>query len=489
MDIPKTDLFAILQEFNPWWQDQEQQDLPAWQRSAAEPVWRWCLERASRRSLLLTGARQVGKTTIFRQIIRRLIETREIPATDILYATFDHPLLKLSGLEKTIQAWEELYPVVAGQRRLLFLDEIQYAPNWQVWLKHQVDFRATQRVAVTGSASPLRDGSTESGVGRWETIPLPTLSFAEYLHLRGGTELTRLPQISSLREVFDYGPGDFARVAKLAQPLVPQFHDYLLRGGFPEPALQTDLARCQRLLREDIVDKVLKRDMTALYGVRRVLDLEKIFLYLCYHDGGILDIPTLTQQLENVNRQTALNHLDLFESTHLIYRLKPYGYGKEVLRGRDKVYLADAALPGAVLLLGRKLLQDSQRLGAAVETAFFKHVFTRYYAQTPRFSYWQDRRNRNLEVDLIAEAGDRCIPFEVKYQDRETALSALKGLRLFMEQHALTHGYVITQRWNDFKVLEPTSARADTASVRLDARILAIPAPLACYWLSSSRDT
>ena len=64
-------------------------------------------------------------------------------------------------------------------------------------------------------------------------------------------------------------------------------------AGFPEPALTDDLTRCQRLLREDIVDKVLKRDMTAFYGVRRVLEIERLFLYLCYHDGGILDIPTI----------------------------------------------------------------------------------------------------------------------------------------------------------------------------------------------------
>ena len=75
-------------------------------------------------------------------------------------------------------------------------------------------------------------------------------------------------------------------------PLTGHFHDYLLRGGFPEPALTDGLTRCQRLLREDIVDKVLKRDMTAFYGVRRVLEIERLFLYLCYHDGGILDIPT-----------------------------------------------------------------------------------------------------------------------------------------------------------------------------------------------------
>jgi len=193
----------------------------------------------------------------------------------------------------------------------------------------------------------------------------------------------------------------------------------------------------------------------------------------------------LTQQLDGVNRQTALNHLDLFDSTHLIYRLKPYGYGKEILRGRDKVYLADAALPGAVLLLGRKLLADPQRLGTAVETAFFKHVFTRFYAFTPRFSYWQDKRNRDLEVDLIAEVGDRIVPFEVKYQNTSTSMKRLKGLRLFLEQHGVEHGYVITQQWDDMKLIKPLSARRGHECEELGATILAIPAPLACYWLSA----
>jgi len=229
-------------------------------------VWAWSQEKNSRRSLLLTGARQVGKTTVFRQIIRRLVNSGGGAGTDILYATFDLPLLKLAGLERTLQAFNELYPAQPGQQRFLFLDEIQYAPNWEVWLKHQVDFRPKERVAVTGSASPLRDRSIESGVGRWETIPLPTLSFGEYLRLRDISVSDQLPRSLSFKELFDWHKADFSRVAKLAQPLTPHFHDYLLRGGFPEPALSGNLTRCQRLLREDIVDKVLKRDMTALYG-------------------------------------------------------------------------------------------------------------------------------------------------------------------------------------------------------------------------------
>ncbi len=339
-------------------------------------MWEWVQSRESARSLLLTGARQTGKTTLYRQAIRRLVR-EGYPRQNILYATFDHPILKLAGLQKTLEAWDSLFPPDPDRPRLLFLDEIQFVPDWQTWLKHQVDFRRQNRIAVTGSASPLKSASTESGVGRWETIPLATLSFGEYLRLRH-VEVPKLPEVGSLRTLFDWSPADFARVTPAARELTVHFHEYLLRGGFPEPALANDISRCQRLLREDIVDKVLKRDMTALYGVRRVLEVEKLFLYLCYHDGGILDLATISRQLDGVNKQTVSNFLDLFESTHLVYRLKPFGYGKEVLRGRDKVYLADAALPGAVLLLGRRLLEQPERLGAAVETAVFKHLFTRF---------------------------------------------------------------------------------------------------------------
>lgn len=480
MEIPKTELFAVLQEFNPWWSGQPITDLPAWQRSASEQVWRWVSEPQSRRMLLLTGARQVGKTTIFRQTIKRLLETG-FPAANIVYATFDHTILKLAGLEKTIGAWEELYPADPSHPRMLFLDEIQFVDGWQTWVKHQVDFKRGNRIAATGSASNLRDGSAESGLGRVETIPLPTLSFREYLHLRQA-HLPELPMVKSLRELFDWAAGDFVRVGHAAQSLTAHFHEYLIRGGFPEPALQQEIARCQRLLREDIVDKALKRDMTAFYGVRRVLELERLFLYLCYHDGGILDLATVASELQGVNKQTVINFIDLFEATHLIYRLKPFGYGKEVLRGRDKVYLADAALPGAVTLQGRKLLERPDRLGSAVETAFFKHVYTRFYGDTPRFSYWKSPKGD--EVDLIAEVPDRSIPFEVKFQDTDITPKKLTGLRLFIEKYDVEQAYVITQRWQDFRVLQLPSAAKNQQNRMLSANVLAVPAPLACYWLS-----
>lgn len=482
MNIPQSELFAVLQEFNPWWADRPIRDLPSWERSAAGAVWDWVESEETKRALLLSGARQTGKTTIFRQTIKKLV-AGGFPKERILYATFDHPLFKLSGIEKTLATWNALIAQNVDEPKYLFLDEIQNLPDWQVWLKHQVDFQRQNRVAVTGSAGSIHSESAESGVGRWETILLPTLSFGEFLRLKNAP-VPALPRPSTLMDLFEWSEADFLKAGVMGQELIAPFNDYLLRGGFPEPALVKDLERCQRLLREDIVDKVLKRDMTAYFGVRRVLEVERLFLYLCYHDGAIVELASLARQFEGITKSTISHYLDLLESTHLVYRLKPFGYGKEILRGNDKVYLADPALAGAVLLLGRKLLEQPERLGIAVETAVFKHLLTRHYNQTPTFSYWRDHKGSDLEVDLIAEIGDQTIPYEVKYRGMKVTLKKLRGLSDFLEQRKLVRGLVVTQLWDDFGVIEVSPSAKARTKTRPPAKILKIPGPLACFWLS-----
>lgn len=228
--------------------------------------------------------------------------------------------------------------------------------DWQTWLKHQVDFEKRRRIAVTGSATPLVSAGQESGVGRWQTIRLATLSFFEYLQIRK-LAAPNLPPVESLLELFSWDAAQFSRWGEEGRPLVGLFHEYLLRGGFPQSAVVESISLAQKLLREDIVDKVLKRDMTALFGVRRILELEQVFLYLCLHDGGLLNVPELCSSLQ-LKRPTVGSFIELLESTHLIHRLMPFGYGKQVLRGRPKIYLADAAIAPGVLLKGKGLLED-----------------------------------------------------------------------------------------------------------------------------------
>ena len=281
--------------------------------------------------------------------------------------------------------------------------------------------------------------------------------------------------LRSLRELYEWTPGDFVRTAETAGSYLGHFHEYLVRGGFPQTALVDNITQAQRLLREDIIDKVLKRDMTALFGVRRVLDLEHTFLYLCMHDGGLLDMADLCGNLE-VKRPTAQHFIELLEATHLIYRLLPHGYGKDVLRGKAKIYLADAAIAPAVMLKGKGLLDDPAALGVATETAVFKHLYARYYAQSIRFSYWRGTRDR--EVDLLAEVGGELIPFEVKYRAQHTGARELKGLIELCDQKKLPRGYVVTKSIDDFGPL-PLPGRQDSPLMR-------IPAALLCHWMGAT---
>lgn len=476
MKVSKDELIAILAQFNPWWRGENIPDLPTWKRAAHKEVSSWLINPPIHRALMISGARQVGKTTLILQIIDDLIRQNKAPTANILYATFDHPILKLAGIDAVLEAWREREPKQEGPE-FIFLDEAQFIRDWGTWVKHQVDFSKQRQIVFTGSAMPLLQADQESGVGRWHTIRLSTLSFFEYIHLKK-LELPSLPKLRSLKEIFEWGNSEFYRISEIAAPYVGHFNEYLVRGGFPQTALLETVTQSQRLLREDIIDKALKRDMTALFGVRRVLDLEQTFLYLCMHDSGLLDMVALCSNL-SVKRPTAQNFIELLEATHLIYRLPPFGYGKDILRARYKIYLADAAIAPAVLLKGKSILDDPVALSVSAETAVFKHLFTRYYQQNVRFAYW--RGKKDWEVDIVAEVEGQIIPFEVKYRSQHTEAKDLQGMLDLCQQKNLDRGYVITKSINDFGLIEGFQD--------IKARILRLPAALLCYWMGEAELT
>jgi uncharacterized protein len=473
MRITTSELISVVSQFNPWWRGEAIQDLPSWHRTAFQELESWLINPPAPRAILLSGARQIGKTTLLLQAIDRLLKNGIKPG-NILYVTFDHPLIKMSDIDEVLGAWREREPKT-DDIEYIFLDEAQFMRDWGTWIKHQVDFSKNRRIFFTGSATPIIEADQESGVGRWYTIRLTTLSFYEYLHLKK-IDLPQLPKLKSLRNLFEWPKQEFYRVQELATYYVGHFHEYLLRGGFPQTAQVESINQAQRLLREDIIDKVLKRDMTALFGVRRILELEQTFLYLCMHDGGLLVMTDLCSNLE-VKRPTAQNFIHLLETTHLIYRLPPFGYGKDILRAKYKIYLADAAIAPAVLLKGKNIINDAEALGIATETAVFKHLFARYYSQNVWFSYWRGQKEH--EVDLVAQIGDQIIPFEVKYRAQHTDAKASKGLLELCRKKTIAHGYVVTKSLDDFGIMEILSDDTKT-------KIMQIPATLLCYWMGES---
>jgi uncharacterized protein len=471
MKIPKDELISILSQFNPWWRKESIPDLPAWKRSVFNELLTWVANPPALRAVMLSGPRQVGKTTLLLQTIEHLIKDG-VPASNILYVTFDHPVFKLAGLDSVLETWRELEPKAEGPE-YLFLDEAQWIRDFGVWVKHQVDFSKHRRIVFTGSAMPLLNTNPESGVGRWHTIRISTLSFYEYLKIKR-IPLPNIPSISLLSDLFTFSSSEFLRVTEASQVLIGHFHEYLIRGGFPQTALVESVQQSQRLLREDIIDKVLKRDMTAIFGVRRVIELEQTFIFLCMHDGGLQDLSTLSKNL-GVTKSTVQNFIHLLESAHLLYRLPPFGYGKEVLRARYKLYLADPAIAPAMLMKGKTILEDSIALGTSVETAIFTHLAAHSVSNHARFSYWRSPKDK--EVDLIVEMGIHFIPFEVKYHSQICQSRDVQGLiELCQQKEVIKQGYILTKSPQDVGHL-------DTHQTKL---LMRIPASIFCYWLGES---
>ena len=195
------------------------------------------------------------------------------------------------------------------------------------------------------------------------------------------------------------------------------FSRYLQVGGFPELALADNDILAQQIMREDVVDKVLKRDLPSLYNIRNATELERIFLYLCNVSSEIVSIEAIAKELSGVSRPTVENYIRYLESANLIYQSWPVDMaGKKVLKAKPKIYIADAAIRNAVLM-DDSVLTDPTEMGKIVETAVYKHVAAFYYQQATSVGYFRGGK-KNKEIDIVVDyPNTQNILIEVKYRE------------------------------------------------------------------------
>ena len=367
-----------------------------------------------RRTVILTGTRRVGKTTIQYQMIDTLLR-RGVQPQRIVFISMDHPMLKLSGFNDILECYHE--NVWADQDCYYFFDEIQYASDWDKWMKTIYDTQPETQMVATGSASPaLIKGSTESGAGRWSVIQVPTLSFYEYCGLLD-IDLPRLPERLKITPMLRMTQQQRTDIVMQLSKVQNHFTRYLQIGGFPELALADNDIMAQQIMREDVEDKVLKRDLPSLYRIRNSTELERIFLYLCNVSSEIVSIEAIAKELNGVSRPTVENYIQYLESANLIYQSWPVDMaGKRVLKARPKIYIADAAIRNAVLM-DDSLLTDPVEMGKIVETAVYKHVAAFYYQQAASVGYYRGGK-KDKEIDIVVEYPNTGnILIEVKYRE------------------------------------------------------------------------
>lgn len=474
--ISNEQVIKVLRQYNPWWRmpSSIKEESKPQKRLAYYEALKMLKHNSIRRFVVLSGVRRVGKTTIMYQIIDNLIE-EGISPKNILYVTFDNPILKLVSVESVLSIYESLYPIEG--ERYIFFDEIQYTDNWELWMKVIYDSRKDIRLIATGSASPiLEKGSTDSGTGRWSVLKIPTMSFYEYCKLLELDE-PELPENLWLSKLVKMDKAELGDLMSRFTSLQNHFNRYLTIGGFPELVLSDDDIYAQRMLREDVVDKVIKRDVLTLFNIRSPLLMEKLFLYLCMNSTEIYNATTAAKELENTSVTTLDSYIEALEMSNLIYLAKPMDVGsKGALKGKPKIFIADVAIRNAVLMIDDVLSEESE-LGAIVETAVYKHIVSFYQGSTAQIGYFRKAKNNQKEVDVVIELPRQKILCEVKYRNNSHISATDAIVELCRDENSkVTNAFLITKQLEDFGI-----AKHETVTP-----ILRVPAIVFLYLLGKT---
>lgn len=348
------------------------------------------------------------------QTVRRLLAAG-VNERRLWWFRLDHPLLMRLRLDHLARLAVQASGATEADPAYLFLDELAYAREWDLWLKAFYDDNWPVRlVGTSSSTAALKDRMLESGVGRWEEQYLAPYTFAEYLSLAG--EAAKVPAEATLWETLKSAMATSVRVASLETPR----RRFLLTGGFPELLNlsrnedndeQMLLLESQKVLRTDAVERAVYKDIPQTFGVDNTMLLERLLYTLAGQVCGILSPTKICQSMDGMSKPTFDRYLNYLERAFLVFTLLNYS-GSELSkqkRGR-KLYFVDGAVRNAALQRGIGPLTDTGEMGLLMENMVAGHLHALAQQSGVRLYYWRDGTQ---EVDLIYDHPAQPVAFEV----------------------------------------------------------------------------
>lgn len=442
LEIPLKEVQRRLGEDNPWWtagnRDEPERGWP--RRAYFAPFMRLLRERGVHRAIVLIGPRRVGKTVLLRQAIQSLLDDGVV-GNSIVYVALDTPLYAGLSLEGLVRTFAELHRHPRDRTLWVFFDEVQYLKDWQTHLKSLVDsYRSIRFVASGSAAAALRLKSRESGAGRFTDFILPPLTFQEYLNF-AGQESKLIGDVAHTPEKVP----SYETTNILA--LNDEFIRYLNYGGFPEAVVNPSVReQPARFLRQDIIEKVLLKDLPSLFGISNTQELNSFFNVLAYNSGSEVSPEALSKH-SGVSKARLLDYLEYLEAAFLIKRVHRIDdSARRLQRARTfKVYLTNPSVRAALFGL---ISSGDEAMGLLAETAVWSQwLHSASTIQSLTYARW--RRGRvDLEVDLIGLDPRLQKPrfaVEIKWSDNAVDdWGELRGLREFAMRHRLKRRPLVT---------------------------------------------
>ncbi len=356
------------------------------------------MQEPRRRIQILFGPRQVGKTTLARQMM-------EVLPLPYHYETADaHQEPEFPWLEHHWGiARREAVRASGTQGAVLILDEAQKVPSWSELVKRLWDEDTANgvplNVLLLGS-SPLlmQRGLSESLAGRFEQIHLMHWSYGE------------------MREAFGW-----------------DLESYIFFGGYPGAVdLVGDERRWSRYVRDAIIEPSLVRDVIDMEPIRKPALLRQLFTLACEYGSQVLSYNKMLGQLHDAGNTTTLAHyLELLSRIGMVSGLSKFGRTEVQRRDIPKLQVFNTALMSARGALDFETARRDQiRWGRLVESAVGAHILNSIAGDNIAAYYW---REGDKEVDFVLQHGSRIAAIEVKSGHKRTGHS---GLNAFSERFA-----------------------------------------------------
>ncbi|MCF0181583.1 MAG: ATP-binding protein [Muribaculaceae bacterium] len=430
---------------NPWWTEGE---IPSFYRNMNPRLYLDLLyplvtDIELNRAVLLMGPRRVGKTVMLYHTIQKLLDSG-VPQQNIIYISVETPIYNKIFLEQLFNLARQILGKYDDNKSnfYVFFDEIQYLKDWEINLKSLVDTYKNVKIVASGSAAAeLKLKSIESGAGRFTDFSLPSLTFYEYLHLKGYASLMYLDKIIwSGIELDYYNTIDIEKLNGL-------FVDYINYGGYPEVVFSKKKQEDPgQFIRHDIIDKVLLRDLPSLYGIQDVQELNSLFTMIAYHSGTQFSYETMSKE-SGVKKELLKKYIKYLEAAFLIKVIHrtddtAKSYQRET---QFKIYLTNPSLRCALF---QPISASDQEIGDMVETAVYAQWIPRLNTDIS-YANWRIKKTQQGEVDIVGIDVARQKPswaVEIKWSDRYFEHPGeLESLLNYMPKNKLSEAIVTTR--------------------------------------------
>ena len=336
-------------------------------------------------ALCVTGARQVGKSTVLKTLF-----------TEHSELTLDESRLLRLALEQPEEFFEQFEPPV-------FVDEIQYAPSLFPYIKIHIDKTGAKGAFVLSGSQryEMMAGMTESLAGRINLIDLYGLSLREIQ----GDDFCE-----------EFMPTEEYLKKRNPKPLkYNEVWENIWRGFFPEIVVRgTDWSRFY----SSYVRTYLDRDVSKLGQVGNLLQFEKFMVAMAARTGQLLNIADIAKDT-GISAPTAEKWLSILVASNIVYVLKPYHNNVlQRLIKTPKTYFLDTGF--ASYLIGwdnAQVLQNGAMSGAMFETFVISEIIKSWANSngvTPNMNFYYFRDKDGNEIDLLIKRNGVLYPIEIK---------------------------------------------------------------------------